>query len=423
MTFRFEDFELDSERYELRRGGEHVPLEPQAFGVLAYLLEHAGRVVRKEDILAAVWGTTFISDAALATRIKEARRALGDDGKQQRLIRTVQRRGYGFVGTLGASSRSEAGAPPGGRSTTTRVRFCTASDGVSIAFATTGDGPPLVKAANWLTHIEYDEQSPVWRHMIRDLSRDFTLVRYDERGSGLSDREIDDESYSLDAWVRDLETVVDALEWERFPLLGISQGGAVAIAYAAAHPERVSHLVLHGAYGRGRDYRGGAQAELGPALAALTADGWGDERSAHAQVFAARMIPNGSPEQVRWLVDLQRVSAARPSAVLFRQAFSALNVEYLLPLLRVPTLVLHSRRDQAVPFEEGRRLATRIAGARLVPLDSDNHLILEDEPAWEVFRTEIRDFLGAADVPHHPARPGLAPGAVASAPTIPLRSQ
>ena len=335
------------------------------------------------------------SDAALATRIKEARRALGDDGKRQRLIRTVQRRGYGFAGSVILGPSNAAEPPPPGRSNATRVRFCTASDGISIAFATTGSGPPLVKAANWLTHIEYDEQSPVWRHLIRDLSRDFTLVRYDERGAGLSDREIDDDSYSLEAWVRDLETVVDALELQRFSLLGISQGGAVAIAYAAAHPERVSHLVLHGAYGRGRNHRD--EIELGRALAALTADGWGNERSAHARVFAARMIPNGSPEQVRWLVELQRVSASRLSAVLFRQAFSALYVEDLLPALRVPTLLLHSRGDQAVPFEEGRRLAARISRARFVPLDSDNHLVLEDEPAWQVLLSEVRDFLGTSE--------------------------
>lgn len=392
MTYRFEDFELDIDRYELRRGGTPVPLEPQAFGVLAYLVEHADRVVRKEDILAAVWGTTFVSDAALATRIKEARRALGDSGEQQRLIRTVQRRGYGFVGRLEGErtgSQEAAAQPP----RPGRVRFCTASDGVSIAYAVAGDGPPLVKAANWLTHIEYDELSLVWRHMIRDLSKDFTLIRYDERGSGLSDREIDDESFSLDAWVRDLETVVDALGLARVPLLGISQGGAVAIAYAAAHPDRVSHLVLHGAYARGRNYRSDQQAELGRALGALTADGWGDEHSAHAQMFAARLIPLGTPEQVRWLVDLQRVSASKTNAVRFRRAFSDLNVEHLLDRLDVPTLVLHSRGDQASPFEEGRRLAARIRGARFVPLQSDNHLVLEDEPAWGTFVAELRDFL------------------------------
>ncbi|MPZ98609.1 MAG: alpha/beta fold hydrolase [Dehalococcoidia bacterium] len=390
--YRFEDFVLDTDRHELRRAGSLVGVEPQVFSVLQYLLEHPDRVARKEDLLAAVWGTTFISDAALATRIKEARRALADDGRAQRLIRTVHRVGYRFVGTLRTDRGVETEAPTPSRSG--QVRFCRSADGVSIAMATTGDGPPFVKAANWLTHLEYDEQSPVWRHLIRELSRDHTLVRYDERGCGLSDRELDDESFGLEAWVRDLETVVDGLNLERFPLLGISQGGAVAVAYAVAHPERVSHLVLHGAYARGRIYRGAGQEELNQALVALTSHGWGEADSAHAQVFAARLIPRGTPEQVRWLVDLQRISASRQNAVLFRRAFGQLNVEALLPRVVTPTLVLHSRRDQAPPFEEGRRLAAGIPGARLVPLDTDNHLVLEDEPAWPHMLAEIREFVG-----------------------------
>jgi pimeloyl-ACP methyl ester carboxylesterase/DNA-binding winged helix-turn-helix (wHTH) protein len=394
VIYRFEDFELDTERYELRHAGAPLRLEPQAFAVLAYLVEHADRVARKEDILAAVWGTTFVSDAALATRIKEARQALGDSGREQRLIRTVHGRGYRFAGALeeGRAREPEPAASGGGR-----VRFCRSSDGVSIAFATTGSGPPFVKAANWLTHLEYDEQSPVWRHLIRELSRDFTLVRYDERGCGLSDRELDDDSFTLEAWVRDLETVVDALELERFPLLGISQGGAVAVAYAVAHPERVSHLILHGAYARGRNHRGQAHADLHRALVTLTAEGWGEPDSVHAQLFAARMIPRSAPEQLRWLIELQRVSASRQNAVLFRVAFGAMDVESLLPRVQAPTLVLHSRGDQTSPFEEGRRLAAGIPGARLVPLDSDNHLVLEDEPAWPHMLSAIREFVGAAD--------------------------
>jgi pimeloyl-ACP methyl ester carboxylesterase/DNA-binding winged helix-turn-helix (wHTH) protein len=389
VRYRFEGYELDTDRYELRRGSELVALEPQVFGVLAYLVEHADRVARKEDILAAVWGTTFVTDSALATRIKEARQAIGDNGRDQRLIRTVHNRGYRFVGELEAGPKSiPAPARPG------RVRFCTTPDGVSLAFATTGEGPPLVKVANWLTHIEYDEQSPVWRHLIRDLSRDHTLVRYDERGCGLSDRDVDEASFSLEAWVRDLETVVNHLHLARFPLLAISQGGPVAIAYAVAHPERVTHLILQGSYARGRVHRDEVQAGVSRALVALTADGWGEEHSAHARLFAERLVPDASPEQIRWLVELQRVSASKRNAVLFRQAFGELNVEHLLPQVEVPTLVLHSRGDQAAPFEEGRRLAAGIAGARLVPLDSGNHLILEDEPAWPLMLAEIREFIG-----------------------------
>jgi pimeloyl-ACP methyl ester carboxylesterase len=180
---------------------------------------------------------------------------------------------------------------------------------------------------------------------------------------------------------------------EHFPLVGISQGGAIAIAYAAAHPDRVSRLVLHGAYARGRDYRGPEQAEVNRALTALTQEGWGDERSAFSKMFAARMVPRGTPEQVRGLVELQRVSASSGNAALIRQAFGAIHVEQLLPKLRIPTLVLHSRGDQMVPFEEGRRLAAGIPGGRLVVLDSENHLVLEDEPAWNEMIAAIREFL------------------------------
>lgn len=394
MQYRFDDFTLDIDRHELVRKGRPVALEPQVFALLAYLIEHRDRVARKEDLLAAVWGTTFVSDGALTTRVKEARQALGDDGRSQRLIRTVQRVGYRFVGELDGESANDAATDRATSVSSTRVRFCTTADGVRIAFTTTGEGPPFVKAANWLTHLEYDEQSPVWRHLLRELSQDFTLARYDERGSGLSDRELDEASFSVEAWVRDLETVVDTLGLDRFPLMGISQGGAVAISYAVAHPERVSHLILHGAYGRGRLHRG--EAALNDALVTLTAQGWGDAASAHAQLFAARMIPGGTQEQVRWLIDLQRISASRQDAVRFRQAFGAINVEHLLPAVRVPTLVLHSVRDQAAPFEEGRRLAATIPGARLLPLDSDNHLVLETEPAWPLMLAAIRDFVATA---------------------------
>ncbi len=392
MIYRFEDFELDEDAYELRRCGAGIAVEPQVFGVLSYLVKQAGRVARKEEILAAVWGTTFVSDAALTTRIRSARQALGDDGSEQRLVKTVHGIGYRFVGDVRSVSGATL-APPAPAAGPGSVQFCTASDGVRIAMATTGTGPPFVKAANWLTHLEYDELSPVWRHLINEFSRDHTFVRYDERGSGLSDRDLDEDSFSLDAWVRDLATVVDSLGLERFPLLGISQGAAVAVAFAAMYPERVSHLVLHGAYARGRNHRDASQAELNRALVALTASGWGEEHSAHAHMFAARLIPRGTTEQVRWLIDLQRLSASRENAVRFRRAFGDVTVESLLPRVSVPTLVLHCRGDQASPFEEGRRLAAGIPGARFVSLESDNHLVLEDEPAWPRMVESIRAFL------------------------------
>ena len=272
QVYAFGDYELDTRLHELRRAGEAVRIEPQVFSVLAYLFASRDRVVPKDELLDGVWGHRYVAPTTLNSRIKAARQAVGDDGTAQRVIRTVHGLGFRIVadvverdGTSNADGvRAEAHprTHSPARTLEQQIRFCTAADGVRIAYATSGTGPPLVKPANWLTHLEYDWESPVWRHWLRELSREHTLVRYDERGSGLSDRDVDD--LSFDAWVRDLETVVDAMGLERFPLLGISQGCAVAITYAVRHPERVSRLVLYGGYLQGtiqraRDSRGAAR--------------------------------------------------------------------------------------------------------------------------------------------------------------------
>ena len=413
MRCSFGDYLFDTERFELSRSGDLVSVEPQAFEVLAYLVAHRDRVVPREELLSEVWGSTFVSDSALATRIKEARRAIGDDGRLQSTIRTVHGRGYRFVAeveelaaaaTSGASVAlgDQASEPvaaansAGGEATrpvlSQEIRFCRAPDGVNLAHTATGDGPALVKAANWLTHLEYDLTSPVWRHVIEDLSADHQLIRYDERGNGLSDWDVDE--WSFEAWVRDLETVVDARGLERFALFGISQGGAVAIAYAARHPERVSHLILHGSYARGRRQPDPEQTASAEALRTLTELGWGHPESAFGELFSSMMLGSGSAEQRQWLTDLQRVSTSAENAVQFRQIFNEIDIEDLIPEVSTPALVTHSKDDGMVPFEEGRRLAVYLPNARLVPLESDNHLLLEHEPAWQVFHDEVRSFLG-----------------------------
>jgi DNA-binding SARP family transcriptional activator/pimeloyl-ACP methyl ester carboxylesterase len=272
------------------------------------------------------------------------------------------------------------------------IRFCMTADGVRIAFATAGNGPPLIKTANWLNHLEFDWQSPVWRHMLQELTADFRLVRYDERGNGLSDWKVED--FSLEALVRDLETVVDAAGLDRFPLLGISQGCAVAISYAVRHPERVTRMVLHGGYAKGWRARANpteiAQRE---AMLTLVREGWGQDNPAFRQIFTSWYIPDGSPEQWRWWNDLQRISTSPENAVRLMISLGKIDVTHLLPQVTVPTLVLHSRDDAAVPFSAGRELATSIPGARFLPLNSRNHVILEQEPAWPRFLDEVRGFL------------------------------
>ena len=281
-----------------------------------------------------------------------------------------------------------------------QIRFCTSADGTRIAYATAGQGPPLVKAANWLNHLEFDWQSPIWGHLLRGLAEDRQLVRYDERGTGLSDRDV--ENMSFESWVSDLGAVVDAAGLDRFALLGISQGGPVAIAYAVQNPERVSQLILYGTYARyPQSPDAEKQREYTDAVLVLMKQAWGRNNSAFRQMFTTYFIPDGTTEQMRWFNDLERESASPENAARIYKEFRNLDVRELAPKVTAPTLVLHCRRDQACPFRFGRELASLIPGARFVPLEGRNHLILEDDPARDVFLAEIRRFLGVktADSP------------------------
>jgi pimeloyl-ACP methyl ester carboxylesterase len=288
-----------------------------------------------------------------------------------------------------------SGAPQSEPRYEQEIQFCVAPDGVQLAYSRMGRGPPLVKTGNWMTHLEFDFESPIWRHLYRELSREHTLIRYDARGNGLSDREVEEVSY--EAFVRDLETVVDAAGVERFALLGISQGCAVSIGYAVRHPERVTHLILHGGYPLGWSKRARTEAEREEAAAMLTLMrlGWGQENPAFRQLFTSQFIPGGTKEQADWFNELQRVSTSPADAVRNLKANGEIDVTALLAKVTVPTLVMHAREDARVPFDAGRRLAAGIPGARFVPLQSRNHLILENEPAFGRFVQEIRAFLAS----------------------------
>ena len=400
MTYRFESFELDADRYELRRDGEAVRMEPQVFDVLAYLVQNHDRLVPKDELLDKVWGDKYISEAAVNSRLMAARRAVGDSGKEQRLIKTMHGRGFRFVGEINTGTSAEAPRPATEIASGSAVaeidqvvRFCSASDGVSIAYATMGEGPPLLKAPNWLTHLEYEHESPVWRHWWQALARDHKLIRFDQRGSGLSDRDVED--LSLEAWVRDLEAVADAIGEERFDLLGISQGGAVAIEYAIRHPERVRRMVIYGAYTQGRLARGESVAMFEATLTLMRA-GWGRDNPAYRQIFTSQFMPEATTEQMNWFNELQRISTSGETAARIQMIGSGIDVVGRLPLVTVPTLVLHAIGDERVPFSEGRKIASLIPNARLVSLDSRNHLTLGDEPAWQKLIAEVRGFLSEA---------------------------
>jgi DNA-binding SARP family transcriptional activator/pimeloyl-ACP methyl ester carboxylesterase len=274
------------------------------------------------------------------------------------------------------------------------VHRCSTSDGVRIAYATSGAGPPLVKASTWLTHLDYDWHSPVWRHWWEALSRRHTLVRYDERGSGLSDWEVDESSYTLDAWVHDLETVVDARGLERFPLLGISQGGPIAITYAARHPERVSHVVVYGTCARATWAHASEQRrrEL-DALGELIRVSWGSDQPGFRQVYDAKFLPDGPLETWRAFDELQRRSTSARNAYLLWRAFGSLDCSDAAHRLDVPTLILHANDDQVWSFEEAEALQAMVAGSRLVPLHSRNHILQADEGAFATFVDELERFL------------------------------
>jgi pimeloyl-ACP methyl ester carboxylesterase len=395
VRYRFGKVELDTDRYQLVFDGEQVHVEPQVFDVLTYLVVHRDRVVSKTELLDEVWGDRFVSESALTSRIKSARRAVGDTGRDQRVIKTVHGRGYQFVASVDEEavevSRPSFSAP---EALEQRIRFCTTTDGVRLAYAAVGSGPPIVRAAHWITHLDFDWHSPVWHHWLVGLARDRTLIRYDQRGCGLSDHDVDD--FSLEAWVADLETVVDEVGCERFPLLGVSQGGAVAMVYAARHPERVSHLILFGTYAQGRRARATTEderreAELQVEMVRL---GWGRDDPSFRRFFTSSFTPDAPPELWDDYAELLRRTASAENAARLMDAWAGIDVTDEARQVVAPTLVLHSRDEIRVPLDQARNLASLIPRSRLVLLDSSNHLLRADEPAWGRFLSEVDAFLG-----------------------------
>ena len=277
---------------------------------------------------------------------------------------------------------------------TQRIRYLRTTDGVKLAWAETGSGTPLVKAANWMSHLEYELESPVWRHWIGFFSNRFRYIRHDERGCGMTDWNVGD--LSIERWIDDLEAVIDASDTTgRFILLGISQGAAAAIGYAVRHPERVSHLILYGGYARGAFRRDDEdRAVMYRAMIDLVRLGWGSDNPTFRQVFTSRFIPKGTEQQLEWFNDLCKKTTNAEIAARLLESRAYVEVTDLLEQVQTPTLVLHSTHDDVVPISEGRILATGIPGAEFVELDSSNHVLLEHEPAWRRFCDEVLEFTG-----------------------------
>jgi DNA-binding winged helix-turn-helix (wHTH) protein/alpha-beta hydrolase superfamily lysophospholipase len=405
LIYFFENHSLDTDRRELRREAQIIAIGPQVFDVLEYLIRNRERVVSNDDLIQGIWKGRIVSESTLSSRITAARQAIGDSGEQQSFIRTLPRKGYRFIARV--REKSEAGDGPDATPKNAAelmagvsaphpkqaVTFCRTVDGINLAVAAVGCGPVLVRAAHWATHIEYDWQNPVTGPLLQRLAARFHLVRYDNRGTGLSDRDVP--AISLQTMLCDLEAAVDALALERFALLGISGGAATSIAYAVRHPHRVSKLVLFGGYAQGRNKRRSPQdAEEAQAFLTMARHGWGDDRLLFARAFFSFWLPAGTPEQLKSFIELMRIGAPDGrTGVNLRQAVDDIDVVDQLPKVAIPTIVFHCIHDRLVPFDQGRRLAASIPNARFVPLDSENHALLADEPAWTKFVAEMEAFL------------------------------
>jgi DNA-binding winged helix-turn-helix (wHTH) protein/pimeloyl-ACP methyl ester carboxylesterase len=395
-VYEFGPFRLELKEHRLVREGHRIPLTGKAFSTLRVLVEHHGKLVSKQDLMSAVWPETTVEENNLDRNISALRKALGDQANGQSFIETVPRVGYRFVAQV-AEDTSTAPLPATEREqelpSRQEIRFCTTADKVRLAYATVGSGSPLVKVANCFNHLDFEWESPIWRHWVRDFASGHSIVRYDGRGNGLSEWDVEDVSF--EAWIHDLETVVDAAGLDKFALLGHSQGGAIAIAYAARHPERVSHLVLIGGYSRGAFHRDHTDAVMvRTALETLVQLNWGKTNPSFFQVVTNLYMPeHATADDQRWFKDLQLISVSTDNLVKYMRACDDINVRPLLPALSVPTIVFHSDRDKVAPSEEGRILAAEIPGARFVPLPSANHILLSEEPAWNIFREELASFL------------------------------
>ncbi|MFJ4790059.1 alpha/beta fold hydrolase [Streptomyces sp. NPDC088794] len=397
VVYRFGQYALDADRRRLSHDGQWVDVEPRALELLCLLVEHRDRTVSEDELYDRMGRGHAVSGATFAAWLRTARLAIGDSDTGQHVIRTVSPHGYQFVATTTADS-SVPLSPPATAPTTEAdhevIRFCRSTDGTRIAFALTGEGPPLVKTANWLTHLDLDRTNPMWAHWFDGLTRGRQLIRYDERGCGLSEWTVS--SFTLDDLVDDLDSVVDAAGLDRFPLLGVSQGGAVAVAYAARRPERVSHLVLTSAYARGQQIRAGSDDERDAAEVDLNIAraGWRSQDSSFLRYFASQFLADATPAEWDAFAAYQRQTTSASNGLRFIEDFTRIDVSGIAHQVTCPTLIVHARDDARVPVAQALELATLIPDSRLVLLDSRNHLFTAADPAWPTFLSHLYTFLG-----------------------------
>jgi pimeloyl-ACP methyl ester carboxylesterase/DNA-binding winged helix-turn-helix (wHTH) protein len=401
-AYLFGPFRLEPLERRLFRDGAPVSLIGKAFDTLVLLVEGAGALQKQQVLIDRLWQDVIVEPNNLQQNISLVRRALANAPGIE--IETVRGQGYRLHATVRAvpeasptSASTAVEDDRAHRSRSQRMQFCAARDGARLAYARLGDGRPLVKAANWLSHLELDGESAVWKHWLERFSRDHCLIRYDARGNGLSDWK--PPTIRFQDFVSDLGVVFDAAGVERAPVLGISQGASVAIAYAARNPGRVSALILVGGCARGwRVKKHPRLIERIEALMVLMRQGWGSDHAAFRQIFTSSFFPSATRAEMDWFNELQRLTTSPDNAAEILSALGDVDVRDDLHRIRVPTLVVHSRGDLFVPMKDGIEIAAGIDGARFVPIDSDNHLLPESDSAWGRFNRELDDFMRESGV-------------------------
>ena len=396
--YSFDLYLLDVDERRLLRDNEEIRLRGKLFDTLCVLVENAGQLVRKDDLMQAVWPDSVVEENNVDHSISHLRKLL-HPGKY---IETVPRHGYRFLGEVNLVGERKI-AKPGPRLVTLdlapekpdlpdpEVRFFTTSDGVRIAYTLAGSGAPIVRLNSWLNHLDFEWKNPFRRHWLSEVMRHNTLLRYDQRGCGLSDWEVEDFSY--ERAVKDFEELIEAAGLAQFAIFAGCQGAAIGTAYATRHPERVSRLMLHGAFANG--WPAPSEIEKGQLEAMLTLirHGWGRDNPAFRQMWSTMFRPDAGPEEMDWLNELQRIGASPENAARMLSQFPSFKILDLLPGVACPTLVLHSREDASVPVQEGRLIAARIRGARFVELPSRSHQLAPGDPGWELFVEEFSTFM------------------------------
>ena len=398
MIFTFESFQLDIVERRLLRSGELIPLRAKVFDTLCILVENHGRLIRKDELMQRLWPDSVVEENNLDHNISKLRRALEDGANGQKFIETVPRQGYRFTAKVQQASTSPilvAASQETESATEPEIQTFTTSDGVCLAYTIGGSGPPLVRAVDWLNHLDFEWKNPFRRHWFSEIMRHNTLLRYDQRGSGLSDWNVDD--FSFERSLADFEELIAVIGWDKFALVGSCQGGAIGAAYSARHPERVTKLILVGAFARGWPPPDSMITEQFNAMLTLIRLGWGRDNPAFRQLWTTLFRPDAGPAETEWMNEFQRITSSPENAARMLGEFPKIDITDVLPKVCCPTLVIHSRDEAVVPVREGRFIASRIRGARFVELPSRNHEIVPGEPAWQNFVEEVSRFLGWTD--------------------------